>query len=216
VGAGLPSIARPPPLAKWIADTSAPGLMPTSVQPRRGGIEQAMMLGDSDATTSTPKAADDGQERGRQTVFVGRLRPADTPERTIDRLRLHRLLDSGLTAGNIVVTAPAGSGKTTLLAGWASAQERPGDIAWLTLSRAERDPAQFLSHLVAAAESTVSGADALAPLRDKLASPSFDSAYVATLATAMAGLRHDVVLVLDDFHHVIGSDAESLFRRMLR
>lgn len=157
----------------------------------------------------------------RRVVFAAKLRVPDVPAYVVHRLRLHRAVDVGLDAGAVLVVAPAGSGKTTLLADWAARQRSPREVAWVSLGRSERDPARFLSHVVAALESTEAGAEVLGPLPEADPAPHADKAdpvadRLGQLSDALGELRHEVVLVLDDFHEVLGSRTEALARRVLR
>jgi ATP/maltotriose-dependent transcriptional regulator MalT len=96
------------------------------------------------------------------------------------------------------VSAPAGFGKTTLLGEWL--EERSGDgrsVAWLSLEEADNDPARFLTYLVRALRSDP-GEGVLASLR----SPEFPpvEAVVGALINDLADVRHEVTMVLDDYH----------------
>jgi LuxR family maltose regulon positive regulatory protein len=62
------------------------------------------------------------------------------------------LVQSG--AGRLVaIVAPAGYGKTTLLAQWRALERRP--VAWLTLDRADADPAALLVGLTTAIDAAI-------------------------------------------------------------
>src|SRR5512146_2053446 len=90
-------------------------------------------------------------------------RPART--NLVARPRLTRLLDDGLSAALILVSAPAGFGKTTLLAEWLT--NRRHSACWLSLDAADNDPARFLSYAIAALQTVVPGVagDLVLPLR---------------------------------------------------
>lgn len=152
----------------------------------------------------------------QQPIFHGKLRAPDPPAHAVRRPRLHQAIDAALAEGVVIVTAPAGSGKTVLLSTWtAEQQEPPLEVAWVTLGRTERDPVGFLSHVVAALHSTAAGAEAMEPRRGGPALSTLDDG-LASVARAMSRLKHDVVLVLDDFHHVVGSETEVLLARVMR
>src|SRR5215218_1415766 len=101
-----------------------------------------------------------------------------------------------------LVSAPAGFGKTTLLSEWL--EDRSGDglpIAWLSLEEADNDPARFLAYLVSALRSALGegiGEGVLASLR----LPEFPlvEAVVGVLINELADVRHEVTIVLDDYH----------------
>jgi LuxR family transcriptional regulator, maltose regulon positive regulatory protein len=107
----------------------------------------------------------------------------------------------------VTVVAPAGYGKTTLLALWAAADDRP--FAWLSLDAYDNDPIILLTHLAVAL-------DRISPLPagvfDALRSVgvSVPGTVVPRLGSALAGLPREVVLVLDDVHHL--QDGPSLCR----
>src|SRR4030065_2971772 len=62
--------------------------------------------------------------------------------------RLNEGLPSGRTPGVTLISAPAGFGKTTLVSEWVAVCERP--VAWLSLDEGDKDPARFLTYLLAA------------------------------------------------------------------
>ena len=72
----------------------------------------------------------------------------------VPRPRLSERLDRGTALKLTLVSAPAGFGKTTLLTEWLG--ERPAEaaggrlVAWLSLDRADNDPASFWTYVIAA------------------------------------------------------------------
>lgn len=64
------------------------------------------------------------------------------------RPRLIERLNDGLPRKLTLISAPAGFGKTTLLSEWIAGCGQP--TAWLSLDEGDRDPARFLTYLVAA------------------------------------------------------------------
>jgi ATP/maltotriose-dependent transcriptional regulator MalT len=121
---------------------------------------------------------------------------APVPRDLVPRAGLAARLDEA-DARLTLIRAPAGWGKTMLLAEW-HASRRPA--AWLSLDRADDDPARFWAHVIAAlrrVEPAV-GDRSLA----LLPAPGVDlvgevlPALVDELAAAPAGL----VLTLDDYH----------------
>src|SRR6201986_2440326 len=86
----------------------------------------------------------------------------------VPRPRLSERLDRGTAWTLTLVSAPAGLGKTTLLTEWlaaGAAGERL--VAWLSLDRADNDPASFWTYVIAALRTVASegGLGALPPLR---------------------------------------------------
>lgn len=129
------------------------------------------------------------------------------------RPRLERLLDDGVAAGTVVVSAPAGSGKTLLLTSWAAGRRPP--VAWLSVEPANADPHQFwarvLSSLQAVAD--VPPASLLATLHPPSA---HDTRFVSVLVEACTALPGPRVLVLDDAHLIAGTPAEQSLAAVVR
>ncbi len=136
----------------------------------------------------------------------------------VARPRLTARLDLGRAARLTLVSAPAGFGKTTLLADWLATASADGRaVAWLSLDQRDNDPAVFWAYVAAALRRAVPGigesaAEAL------VASPGNGEAIVAGLAADLdtadldtAGqdaVKHDVVLVLDDYHMIDATDVQ--------
>ncbi|MGO9782877.1 MAG: LuxR C-terminal-related transcriptional regulator [Streptosporangiaceae bacterium] len=120
------------------------------------------------------------------------------------RPRLIQRLDRGTESRLTLVSAPAGFGKTTLLSDWlvagpaAPAGERMA--AWLSLDRADNDPASFWTYVVAALRTVASGVgeSALAFLRAPQPPPI--ETVLTALLNDMGTIAADTVLVLDDYH----------------
>lgn len=100
-----------------------------------------------------------------------------------------------------LIAAPPGFGKTTLLAQWAAAEDG-STIAWLSVDADDNDPARFFTYLVAAMRRVepALGGRALAALRGPGA--AIVAVVLPTLLNDLAGLDHDVALVLDDYHAI--------------
>jgi LuxR family transcriptional regulator, maltose regulon positive regulatory protein len=126
------------------------------------------------------------------------------PPRFVRRIRLERLLDRGVAAGTVVVSAPAGTGKTLLLAAWAAAH-RPS-VAWLSVEPDDADPHQFWGRVLASLQAAddVPASSLLATMHSP---PVHDARFVSVLVDACARLPGPRVLVLDDMHLLAGSPA---------
>ncbi len=104
----------------------------------------------------------------------------------------------------VVLQGPAGCGKTSLLIAWREALLSLGfDIAWLTLAPEDNELAHFLDYLVA----SLSQVDpAMCHEATLLGGRGMDDETVErtiiALVRGIAAHPNDVVLVLDDLHHV--------------
>ena len=90
------------------------------------------------------------------------------------------------------------------------------DVAWVALDRADRDPARFLRYVTAAIAATPAGQHAMAAIAPLPPLTPPDEHYKVAVADAMTHLRGDVVLVLDAFEDLVGSDSEHLLASVLR
>lgn len=118
----------------------------------------------------------------------------------VPRPRLIERLDEGPAAGRklILVSAPAGFGKTTLVSEWVAGCGRP--VAWLSLDKADNDPARFLTYLIAALQTVAAGIGAGASAA--LQSPRLPAAesILTVLLNEIAAMPERFILVLDDYH----------------
>ena len=127
-------------------------------------------------------------------LYLPRPQPGFVP-----RPRLLDQLDETLTAGVVLVSAPAGFGKTALLADWVRRGERP--VGWLSLDADDSDPARFWRHTVAALDSARPGlAERVAPLLGLSAPTSLDGLVTALINELAQPADREVLLVLDDYH----------------
>jgi LuxR family maltose regulon positive regulatory protein len=127
-----------------------------------------------------------------------KLRPPELPSDFVPRPRIHQRLTAGWGCPLMLVCAPAGFGKTIALAGWLQGARRPW--VWVSLDEHDSDLVSFTRVLVAALGTVIPGAghQALA-LAAQTAHPSL-SQLSALLAEDLAGIDHELVIVLDDFH----------------
>ena len=122
----------------------------------------------------------------------------------VPRPRLSERLDRGTASKLTLVSAPAGFGKTTLLTEWlaagpaAPAGERLA--AWLSLDRADNDPASFWTYVIAALRTVASevGESALTLLQAPRPPPI--ETVLTALLNDLGATADDIVLVLDDYH----------------
>ena len=106
----------------------------------------------------------------------------------------------------VLVAAPAGFGKTTLLTQWlAEAGTSHRRVAWLALDPGDADAGQFLTHLVAAIQTTEPEAGSMRwPCwRPVAATPT--EAVLVSLINDLDVLAGPTVVALDDYHVIEGA-----------
>ncbi len=124
----------------------------------------------------------------------------------VARPRLVARLNDGLKCKLTLVSAAAGFGKTMLVSQWAKTCGRP--VAWLSLDADDSDSARFLSYVVSALQTVEAdfASAVLAALRAPQPPPL--EAAVTMLLNSMADIEDELVLVIDDYHHVESSDVD--------
>ena len=130
----------------------------------------------------------------------------------VPRPRLSERLDRGTASKLMLISAPAGFGKTTLLTEWlAAGPTGPVDerlVAWLSLDRADNDPASFWTYVIAALQTVVSGVgESALSLLQTPPPPPIETVLTALLNDLGSGTG-DIVLVLDDYHVVDARDVQ--------
>ncbi len=144
-------------------------------------------------------------------LVLTKLRPSQARADLVARPRLIARLDRAPGRRLTLLCAPAGFGKSTVLGAWA--QRRAGDgnpVAWVSLDRADNDPARFLAYVVSALRrsgAATFGERILAALRST--APPRPEALTASLINELAAQQREIALVLDDYHLI---DAASIHR----
>ena len=142
-------------------------------------------------------------------LLVSKLRLPLARERGVARPELLSRLTAGLNAGHrlTLISAPAGYGKTTLARDWVAASERPA--AWLSLDESDDEPGRFLTYLIAALQTVVAGlgAQVLSAVQSNQAGSA--ERLLTPLLNELTSLDDDLTLVLDDFHTLSVSTAQS-------
>jgi LuxR family maltose regulon positive regulatory protein len=135
-------------------------------------------------------------------VIATKLRVARPRQDLVTRERLNARMEHGVAACLTLLSAPAGFGKTTLLGAWLAARKVRGRaVAWISLDRADNEPALFWLHLVAALEGAVAElGQALPPLLAPDQKP--DRGTTAALLNALSEAEGELDVVLDDFHAI--------------
>ncbi len=118
------------------------------------------------------------------------------------RKRIDDALSDGIRAGRklTLISAPAGFGKTTLVCEWLEMCKIPA--AWISLDENDGDAARFLTYLIAALQTLISGVGdgVLAALQSS--SPIPPNELLTTLLNELSSIEDDFILVLDDLHAV--------------
>ena len=118
------------------------------------------------------------------------------------RKRINEALSEGIRAGRklTLISAPAGFGKTTLVCEWLEMCKIPA--AWISLDENDGDAARFLTYLIAALQTLISGVgdSVLAALQSS--SPIPPNELLTTLLNELSSIEDDFILVLDDLHAV--------------
>jgi len=98
----------------------------------------------------------------------------------------------------VLVSASAGYGKTTLVTEWL--RGLPAKSAWLSLDKADNDPARFLAYLIAALQlvDKCIGENTRAMLQSPQPLPP--EIVLTALINEIAGAPASFILVLDDYH----------------
>ena len=116
----------------------------------------------------------------------------------------------------VLVSAPAGFGKTTLLTQWlAPDTPKPRRVAWLSLDDSDAELRPFLTHLIAAIQTTDPdlGADALALMDNDRGIPA--EAVLVSLVNDLDVAAEPTVVVLDDYHLIEAADVHDAVRYLL-
>ena len=137
----------------------------------------------------------------------------------VPRPRLSERLDRGTASKLTLVSAPAGFGKTTLLTEWlAAGPDAPADerlAAWLSLDRADNDPASFWTYVIAALRTVASevGESALTLLQAPRPPPI--ETVLTALLNDLGATADDIVLVLDDYHVIDAPEVQDAMAFLL-
>jgi LuxR family maltose regulon positive regulatory protein len=126
------------------------------------------------------------------------------PEPRTDLVVRHRLQDRLASAERdftrlVLVSAPAGFGKTTVLSQWFAASS--AKIAWISLDAGDNDVRRFLTHLIAALQTTNAdlGRDAQGLVAGSEVSVD---AVLTSVVNDLDTLAEATVLAFDDYHEI--------------
>ena len=121
------------------------------------------------------------------------------PAHAVDRPSLRRRLDQALSHPLAVIVAPAGAGKSVLLAQWAASRPEL-HFVWMHIDQRDDDPVHFSQRLLHGLSAIRPELADLGPLV-AMHGGGLGTPMLEELGAQMADLP-DVVIVLDDLHHV--------------
>jgi len=146
-------------------------------------------------------------------VLLTKIHIPSNGNNTVHRSELHEKLNIGLDRKLILISAPAGFGKTTLLSDWISQKKIP--TAWFSIDNGDNDPVEFLSYIISGIQSISMefGQSALKLLK----SPNEPRPISITglLINDILKIKHDFLLVLDDFHLISNNEILKLVAFLL-
>lgn len=144
-----------------------------------------------------------GEAAARAVLLATKLHVPAVGAQLVHRAALLDALSAGRRRKLTLLSAPAGWGKTTLLAQWALGAGEGERFAWLSLDSSDNDPVWFWMYVVAALQKVCPGTGIRAV---ELLAMGADPAQVVlpTLLNDLDTIAAPVVLVLDDYHLVVG------------
>ena len=130
-----------------------------------------------------------------------KLHAPPTRNDLVSRSDLVELLRAGYHRQLTLLSAPAGYGKTTLLAEWRAAEAGNHLFAWLSLDQQDDHMVRFWTYVIAALRTVAPnvGAESLAALK---AGADLTRFVLPPLLNELTLLSEEVILVLDDYHHI--------------
>jgi len=146
-------------------------------------------------------------------LIRSKLERPPLPERLVARPRLAERLDEKAGARLTLIVAPAGYGKTTAALQWL--EIFGGDVAWISLDEADRDPGRFARYLVAAlGEVSGAGFEKSRALLEARTPPPW-TFFCEALVAELGELSDDTVLVLEDYHLIDAPEVHDLVELMV-
>ena len=134
-------------------------------------------------------------------------------EYLVHRARLTHLIEDGIDGKLVLISAPAGYGKTSLLADWIQEFNHP--IAWLTIDENDNDPVRFIGYLFHSFYNH--GYTQLESfLNDHKKSLTGNLRQdMDILLNGILSSSEDIIIVLDDYHHIHISAIHDLMNYMI-
>ncbi len=155
-------------------------------------------------------------ELPRQWILRSKLEMPRNNVRLISRPRLLKKMEHWLDIDLAVVVGPAGYAKSTTIAEWCRLKQSTGAmVAWLSLDEADREPAQFLSYLIASLSSAGVVSHGLETGAEEGFFAGGISSALSALLEAVGEVGAPVILVLDDYHRLNSPKVDELLRNLL-
>ncbi|MEN8098505.1 MAG: LuxR family transcriptional regulator, partial [Chloroflexota bacterium] len=127
----------------------------------------------------------------------------------VSRPRLFTLLNQGLDKRITTVCAPAGFGKSTLVSAWT--QSVKPRVAWLSLDSADNDLTRFWTYVISALQTIDSSIGDVALAAVTRAQEGEILNIVSGFINDLVENSSEMILVLDDYHHVDSSTVNDSF-----
>src|SRR5215468_11862095 len=138
-----------------------------------------------------------------------KLAPPRPAPALLPRPRLMERLAANLSRAVTLVTANAGAGKTTLVADFV--REYAPRFVWYQLDHTDADPAVFLSYIAYGIQQLIPdfGQATLAYLRQSAAEVGQhpERGVDVLLNEVFDRVEQQLIIVLDDYHHLVDADA---------
>ena len=134
-------------------------------------------------------------------ILSTKLYPPQPSVNLVERDELLASIDKGLNRSITIVAAPPGFGKTTLLSAWLS-KKQDKKVAWYSLDEDDNEPGRFFTYVAASLRPLAPDS---VPTLDSLleAGSSNPRELTAALINDLTEtVSEDIVLVLDDYHHI--------------
>ncbi|NMB88961.1 MAG: hypothetical protein GYA17_11415 [Chloroflexi bacterium] len=122
----------------------------------------------------------------------------------VERTRLVQQINTGLSCGFVLLSAPPGYGKTTLLSAWAAQADCP--LAWLSLDKHDNDLVNFTRYLALAVHSALPGLEQrwseLHDLPQEHTPAEMLTSFLTVWMNALQDEGQKLALVLDEYHTI--------------
>ena len=150
----------------------------------------------------------DGDHRGVQNLGGAAATQPRVRVGVLDRPRVVAMFERLEGARLLLVSAAAGSGKTVAVASWLRGR-RDLSVAWVTVERGETAARELWTSVAIAVDRLRAGI--ARPALAKLHAPDSTVAEaIDELIVGLAGYAGQIVIVLDDLHHMTGEDGLAL------